>query len=62
MPLYDYRCKTCEHRFEKLVRTQPGPGVLACPECGRTTAVRQLSSFSTARSDRGAACLPAGGG
>jgi putative FmdB family regulatory protein len=62
MPLYDYRCRNCGHRFEKLVRSQPGPGVLECPACGQTTALRQLSTFATAKSDRGGACLPSGGG
>ena len=61
MPLYDYRCKNCGHTFEELVRTQPGPSVLECPKCQHMTAVRQLSLFAAARSDRGA-CLPAPGG
>ena len=31
MPIYDYRCKSCDHRFELLVG---GSSVLQCPHCG----------------------------
>lgn len=31
MPLYEYRCLSCRHEFEALVRAQdPAP---ACPSC-----------------------------
>jgi putative FmdB family regulatory protein len=30
MPLYDYRCQTCGHHFELLVRAGATP---ACPQC-----------------------------
>lgn len=31
MPLYDFRCRQCHHRFETLVRGGTPP---ACPRCG----------------------------
>lgn len=31
MPLYDFRCRSCEHIFEALVR---GDRVSPCPSCG----------------------------
>ena len=32
MPIYEYQCKKCGHRFEKMHRySDPAP---ACPECG----------------------------
>lgn len=41
MPLYEYQCESCEHRFEKIQKyTDPPPA--ACPECG--AAVRKLAS------------------
>jgi putative FmdB family regulatory protein len=44
MPIYEYRCTTCETRFEDLVR---GPSAaVACPECGGAEAERLLSTFA----------------
>jgi putative FmdB family regulatory protein len=42
MPIYEYCCETCGHRFERLVRigAEPPP----CPEC--EGAVRKLVSQS----------------
>ncbi len=31
MPLFEYRCETCSHDFEILVRNGEQP---ACPDCG----------------------------
>jgi putative FmdB family regulatory protein len=33
MPLYDYKCQKCGHRFEKIQKFSDGP-VRKCPECG----------------------------
>jgi putative FmdB family regulatory protein len=41
MPLYEYQCENCEHRFEKIQKyTDPPPD--ACPKCGGP--VRKLFS------------------
>jgi len=41
MPLYEYQCETCEHRFEKIQKfTDPPPD--CCPKCGGP--VRKLFS------------------
>ena len=43
MPLYDYVCRACTHRFETLVqRGRPA----ACPRCRSTRLERQLSTFA----------------
>jgi putative FmdB family regulatory protein len=44
MPLYEYLCKKCGHRFEKIVQFSDKP-TKKCPECGG--AVEQLISAST---------------
>ena len=33
MPIYEYRCKTCDERFEEFLSlsTKPAP---PCPKCG----------------------------
>lgn len=33
MPLYEYQCKKCRHRFEKIQKFSDRP-VKKCPECG----------------------------
>ena len=33
MPLYEYQCKKCGHRFEKIQKFSDKP-VRKCPECG----------------------------
>jgi putative FmdB family regulatory protein len=33
MPLYEYECKKCGHRFEKIQKFSDKP-VKKCPECG----------------------------
>lgn len=33
MPIFDFDCRGCAHRFEALVR---GSSVPACPACGST--------------------------
>jgi putative FmdB family regulatory protein len=35
MPLYEYQCKKCGHRFEKILKFSDKP-VKKCPECGGT--------------------------
>ena len=33
MPLYEYQCKKCGHRFEKIQKFSDEP-VKTCPKCG----------------------------
>ncbi|HWK31456.1 MAG TPA: zinc ribbon domain-containing protein [Terriglobales bacterium] len=33
MPLYEYQCTKCKHRFEKIQKFSD-PEVKKCPECG----------------------------
>ncbi len=44
MPLLEYRCKACSHRFERMVPVG-GEGPSECPLCGGAT-VRSLSCCS----------------
>jgi putative FmdB family regulatory protein len=45
MPTYDYRCKTCGHKFEAFQRITDQP-LSECPECGK--AVERLISTGLA--------------
>jgi len=40
MPIYEYRCGSCEHQFETLVRGTEAP---VCPACGSGDLARVLS-------------------
>ncbi len=46
MPIYEYKCDTCETKFEKLVRAIPEPLGRECPSCGERHLTRQQSTFS----------------
>ena len=41
MPLYEYQCKKCHHRFERIQKFSD-PHVKKCPKCGGS--VEQLLS------------------
>jgi putative FmdB family regulatory protein len=43
MPLYEYRCGSCDHTFELLVR---GGTELKCPSCDSRELEKQLSVFA----------------
>ena len=44
MPLYEYECKKCHHRFEKIQKFSD-PHTKKCPECGGV--IEQLISAPT---------------
>ena len=43
MPLHEYRCRSCDHTFEALVRGTEQP---ACPSCHGADLEKQLSLFA----------------
>ena len=43
MPLYEYQCKVCHHRFEKI-RKFSDPPLTECPECGEDEVEQLLSA------------------
>jgi putative FmdB family regulatory protein len=45
VPLYEYQCKKCKHRFEKIQQFSDAP-IKKCPECGG--AVEKLLSAPVA--------------
>ena len=46
MPIYDYICSSCDHRFEKqeLIKNRLKPEKKPCPECGKTSISQYLPS------------------
>jgi putative FmdB family regulatory protein len=43
MPLFEYACRACGHKFEYLTRAGQAP---ACPSCTSAELEKQLSVFS----------------
>ena len=46
MPIYEFVCESCGHRFEELVGSHVGRETadVGCPECGSAEVERQLST------------------
>ena len=43
MPIYEYRCESCEHKMEKLQRMSDGD-LVDCPECEKPALKRLISA------------------
>jgi putative FmdB family regulatory protein len=43
MPLFEYRCRSCQSEFELLIRGGAAP---VCPSCGGTDLEKVLSLFA----------------
>jgi putative FmdB family regulatory protein len=48
MPIYEYKCRDCGHRFEVLQRLGQGADGLACPRCGAEPVEKVFSTFAAA--------------
>ena len=42
MPIYEYECKACGHRLEKLQKMSDDP-LVDCPECAKPDLVKLVS-------------------
>jgi len=62
MPLYEYRCTSCEHRFETLQRMGEGAESLRCPECGTPEPSRLFSTFAAGSGGGSGKAVSAGAG
>jgi len=47
VPIYEYRCESCEHRLEKLQKMSEGD-LVDCPEC-KNPALKRLVSAAAFR-------------
>jgi len=57
MPLYEYRCRTCDATFETRRPMMEANAPAACPD-GHADSIRLLSAFAAV----GAGALPLGAG
>lgn len=46
MPLYEFSCRACHHRFTELLAYKDKGGCV-CPECGDPDVVEHLGGFSS---------------
>jgi len=61
MPIYEYRCAACDHRFEIIQRLGEGPEGLSCPGCGTPRLEKIFSTFAAAAT-QGSMAEPASAG
>jgi putative FmdB family regulatory protein len=63
MPIYEYTCSSCDHRFEELVSAD-GRTLVACPECASSDVTKLFSSFAmrSVGGDMPRAAVGGGGG
>jgi putative FmdB family regulatory protein len=47
MPIYEYQCTACHHRFSVLQRVGEGNDSLTCEKCGAPKPIKQFSSFAS---------------
>lgn len=56
MPAYDFRCKTCEHKFTVRISITERDKV-RCPECNSSSIQQLFTPISvTVKSDSGGSC------
>ena len=47
MPVYEYQCNTCDHKFELLQSVNVRPEDTPCPQCHEVNAQRLMSAFAS---------------
>lgn len=60
MPIYEYECNKCGHRFDLRRGINDDDSDVGCPECGAEHPKRAICSFGTLSA--GGGCAPIGGG
>lgn len=61
MPIYEYRCRNCGHKFEEFQSINADPSKTKCPQCGEVRSERLFSAFSSGVSSSGGIAASAGG-
>ena len=52
MPIYEYKCPVCNHRFSVLQRLGEGNEHVCCEKCGSPKPVKQFSTFASSGSSQ----------
>jgi putative FmdB family regulatory protein len=59
MPIYEYRCKQCSAKFDKLVKLSTQTAEIECPKCGAHKAEKSVSLFGTSGASSGSGSFSA---
>ncbi len=59
MPIFEYKCISCDHKFEELVPNADAS--VNCPKCGSVETSKLISTFA-ASTGGSSSSGPAGGG
>jgi putative FmdB family regulatory protein len=64
MPIYEYECQSCGHRYESLRGFAASDEKMKCPNCGGKNSKRVMSSFfgGSSGNSSGGGCAPSSGG
>jgi putative FmdB family regulatory protein len=46
VPIYEFACRSCAHRFEELVKANGSSPIVPCPSCGSDQTLRLMSAFA----------------
>lgn len=46
MPIYEYKCQKCNHKFEKLLFDKQR---IHCPKCGSINVKKLISNFNASK-------------
>ena len=52
LPIYEFACSNCDHRFEELVKVNGSSPAVPCPGCGSARTIRLMSAFAVGRRPR----------
>ncbi|MBI5895933.1 MAG: zinc ribbon domain-containing protein [Desulfobacterales bacterium] len=58
MPIFEYKCKRCNHCFEQLVLTDEKEPSRACPRCGGTEVEKLMSCVHALGGAKSGFCAP----
>ncbi len=61
MPIYEYKCPVCHHRFSILQRIGENNDRLRCEKCGAPKPVKQFSTFASTGNSVGNNAFSPGG-
>jgi putative FmdB family regulatory protein len=51
MPIYEFRCSSCDHKFERLCQLGENGENLKCPKCNAEHPKRVMSGFRSDNAD-----------
>lgn len=58
MPMYEYHCQECGHRFERFRWLCEADDKIQCPACHSERVEREFSTFASTPSPSGSGCKP----